>query len=96
MKPTGNEMDCSNFNQKVSPEDFESGDFGTIDLGEAGAEGDTIDFMAQGVMTVDGLQIQKVAILGGGSGVYDESEAEPEDSPILKKLTKGDNEDDEV
>lgn len=93
MKPH-KEIDCTNFNQKVSPEDFESGDFGTLDIGEV-AEGESIDFMAKGVMTQEGLKVLQVAIMGGGSGTYDESEEE-EEAPILKKLTKGDDDDDEI
>ena len=86
-------LDVTEFNQKVSPDEFEAGEFGTLDIGEAGEEGDYINFMAQGCVTPDGLAVYRIAILGGNSGAYAPEEDEPpvkkKANKVLNKITKG-------
>ena len=101
MKPNEMDLDIDEFNQKVSPDDFENGDFGTLDLGMAGEEGDYVNFMAQGVVTADGVQVKNVAILGGGSSMMDQTaEDEGPMSPMkmkgramMDKITQGEDDD---
>lgn len=89
--------DLKQFNAgDMAAQDFESGDFGKLDVGSEFQEGDYVNFMAQGIMGPDGLEIKHLAVLGSDEGsaespgdqAPDEGEADPKAKMMMDKLTE--------
>lgn len=93
--------DLSAFNAgDMSAQDFESGDFGTINVGQGEfQEGDYVNIMAQGVVGPDGLAIKHLAILGTDipgsqeqSGDQNQGSGDPRAQKVMDEITGGSNE----
>jgi len=93
-KPGVSEKDCEMFNAgDMSAEDFQSGKFGSLEIGDDFEDGDQVNIMAKGTVKGGKLNISNVAVVGAG---MDDSE-NPEESEntmadeAVNKIMKGDD-----
>lgn len=85
------EGECKVYNHgDMKPEDFESGEFGSLD-GDFGQPGDKVNFMAKGIVGDDGrLKVDSLAVLGGyEEESVEEKEEKPRGGVMLKIMGEG-------